>query len=219
MAFPRVVAVTGLHSFSGARSAERLLRWSPTPAVVGLDRTLPRAFEGRIDFHEIDLTDPAADIRLAEIFEKTRCEAVLHAAFRRGPYVQRELQRELEVQGSAALIGAVSAARVRKLVVTSHAEVYGAHPDSPALLTESQPLWPHPGAHQTGGSAPGRAAADAFDELIESVAALRGELARRFAPERPRSAGAGGEAAGRGLVAPWVGPTHPGTHPQPLTLA
>jgi UDP-glucose 4-epimerase len=37
---------------------------------------------------------------------------------------------------------------VRKLVVTSDAEVYGARADNPALLTEFQPLRPGLGAHQ-----------------------------------------------------------------------
>jgi UDP-glucose 4-epimerase len=150
---PRVVAVTGLTGFAGARSVERLLRWTPAPTVVGLDRALPPSLESRIEFRCIDLCDPAAEVRLAEILEKERCEAVLHAAFHSDPQPDRERQRELEVLGSLAVMSAVSTARVRKLVVTSHAEVYGARPDNPALLSESQPLRPHPEAHQAVGRA------------------------------------------------------------------
>jgi UDP-glucose 4-epimerase len=148
-----VIAVTGLDSFAGRHGVERMLRWLPAPTVVGLDRELPGRFEGRIAFHPVDLTDPAAETRVGEILEKERCEAVLHAAFRSGPRPERERQRELEVLGSLAVIGAVSAARVRKLVLASHAEVYGAWPGHPALLTESQPLRPHPAAHQAQGRA------------------------------------------------------------------
>jgi UDP-glucose 4-epimerase len=148
-----VIAVTGLDSFAGSRSVERLLGWSPPPRLVGIDRALPAALEGRIEFRELDLTEPAADTQLAELLEKERCEAVLHAAFRSAPHSERERQRELEVLGSLAVIGAVGAARVPKLVLTSHAEVYGARADNPALLTESQPLRPHPDAHQAVGRA------------------------------------------------------------------
>jgi UDP-glucose 4-epimerase len=159
---PRVIAVTGLRSFAGARCVERLLAWRPAPRVVGLDRELPSALEGRIGFRCIDLVDPAAEAQLAEALEKERCEALLHAAFFDSPRPQREQQRELEVMGSLAVIGAVSAARVRKLVVTSHAEVYGARADNPALLTESAPLRPAPGAHQAQGRAEVEALLAAF---------------------------------------------------------
>jgi UDP-glucose 4-epimerase len=157
-----VIAVTGLGSFAGSRSIERLLAWLPAPRIVGLDVALPRACEGRLEFHELDLTEPAAESRLAEILEKERCEALLHTAFHASPRVDRERQRELEVIGSLAVIGAVSAARVPKLVVTSHAEVYGAHPDNPTLLTEFQPLRPNPEAHQAVGRAEVEALLRAF---------------------------------------------------------
>lgn len=164
-----MIAVTGLGSFAGLHSALRMLAWTPAPALVGIDRALPRALEGRIEFHELDLREPAAENRLTEILEKERCEALLHAAFRSAPDPDREQQRELEVIGSLAVIGAVAAARVRKLVVTSDAEVYGARADNPALLTEFQPLRPDPDAHH----AVGRAEVEA---LLRSLALRRRDV-------------------------------------------
>lgn len=164
-----MIAVTGLGSYAGLHSAQRMLAWTPAPTIVGVDVALPRALEGRIEFHELDLRDPGAENRLTEILEKEHCEALLHAAFLGDPDPDRERQRELEVIGSLAVIGAVAAAPVRKLVVTSDAEVYGARPDNPALLTEFQPLRPAPEAHQ----AVGRAEVEA---LLRSFASRRRDV-------------------------------------------
>jgi UDP-glucose 4-epimerase len=115
--------------------------------VVGLDLQLPRRLEGRIRFHRVDLTEPTADTAVAEILEKERCDAVLHAAFFTDPHPDLEYAHELEVIGSLHVMNACAAAGVRKLVVMSTAQAYGAHPDNPSFLTEDHPLRPSPEAH------------------------------------------------------------------------
>lgn len=144
---PRSVAITGLESFVGLRLAERLLASSAPPHLVGLDLRVPRRLEGRLRFHRVDLTEPTADSVVAEILEKERCEAVVHAAFLQRPYADREYLHELEVIGSLHVMNAAAVAGVRKLVVTSTAQVYGAHPDNPNFLTEAHPLRAQRDAH------------------------------------------------------------------------
>ncbi len=145
---PRCLAITGLDTFAGGRLAEHLLELPDAPEVVGLDLRVPRRLDGRIKFHRVDLTEPTADSLIAEILEKERCETVLHAAFYSKAIADRARAHELEVIGSLHVMNAAAAAQVRKLVVTSTAQVYGAWPDNPNFLTESHPLRPHPGAPQ-----------------------------------------------------------------------
>jgi UDP-glucose 4-epimerase len=114
---------------------------------VGIDLRVPRRLEGRLRFHRVDLTEPTADSLVAEILEKERCETLLHAAFFNEPRADTEYSHELEVIGSIHVMNAVSAARVRKLVVMSTAEVYGPHPDNPNFLSEDRELRPHADAH------------------------------------------------------------------------
>lgn len=144
---PRSIAITGLGSWCGGRIAARLLDAPDAPHVVGIDLRVPRRLEGRIAFHRVDLTEPAADSALAEILAKERCEAVLHAAFFTQPYPDPEYAHELEVIGSLHVMNAVAAAGVGKLVLCSTAQVYGARPDNPNYLEESAPLRGHPGGH------------------------------------------------------------------------
>jgi len=141
------VAITGIGTFTGANIAERLLEQSPPPRVIGLDLRLPRRLEGRIRFHRVDLTEPTADSLMAEILEKERCETVLHACFFTDPYPDREYSHELEVVGSLHVMNAAAAAGVRKLVLTSSAQIYGPHPDNPNFLSEDHSMRPQRDAH------------------------------------------------------------------------
>ena len=141
------VAITGLGTFTGAHVAERLLEQNPPPRVIALDLRLPRRLEGRVRYHRVDLTEPTADSLVAEILEKERCETVLHTAFFSDGYPDLEYSHELEVVGSLHVMNAAAAAGVRKLVVTSTAQVYGPHPDNPNFLSEDHPLRPQRAAH------------------------------------------------------------------------
>ncbi|MFQ5697844.1 MAG: NAD-dependent epimerase/dehydratase family protein [Myxococcota bacterium] len=142
------VAITGVGSFAGARVAERLLDPARDCRVVAIDLELPRRLEGRVELHRIDLTDPTADSQIAEVLEKERCDAVLHAAFFRDPIPDIEYSHEVEVVGSLHVMNAAAAVGVSRLVVMSSGLVYGPHPDNPNYLPERSPLRPHPASHQ-----------------------------------------------------------------------
>jgi UDP-glucose 4-epimerase len=145
---PRNIAITGLGTFVGGRVAERLLDADDPPRVVALDVDLPRRLEGRLPLHRVDLTEPTADSLVAEILAKERCEAVLHAAFFTEPHPDHDYSHELEMIGSLHVMNATAAVGVPKLVVSSSAQVYGAHPDNPNFLDETRPLRPPALAHQ-----------------------------------------------------------------------
>lgn len=142
-----VISVTGLGTFLGRRLTERLLARSSDIRIIGFDHRRPYRLDDRVRFHRVDLTEPTADARLAEILQGERVEAVVHAAFRSEPTSDLELDHELETIGSLHVMNACSAAKVKRLVVASSTMLYGPHPDNPNFLTEAHPLRGHPGAH------------------------------------------------------------------------
>jgi len=144
---PGVIAVTGLKSFIGQHLVERLLERTPRLRVVGLDRRRPFRLDARVRFHRIDLTDPTADSRVAEVLRRERVEAVVHTAFRREPTPDLETDHEIETIGSLHVMHACAAAKVKRLVVASSTMVYGARPDNPNFLSEAHALRGHPDAH------------------------------------------------------------------------
>lgn len=147
MSAPGVIAVTGLHGFVARELVPRLLARSSGLRVVGIDQRRPIRFDPRVRFHKVDLTEPTADGKLAEVLEGERVEAVVHTAFRADPSSDLELDHELETIGSLHLVHACAAAKVKRLVVASSTELYGPRPDNPNFLTEAHPLRGHPKAH------------------------------------------------------------------------
>lgn len=147
MASPSCVAITGLDTYFGSRLAERLLARDDPPRIVGLDLHRPLRLAGRVEFHRIDLTNPTADVALADLFESERVEALVHLAFRSSPTADLEEDHELETIGSLHVLNAAAAAKVERLVVASSTMVYGPWPDNPNFLSEEHPLRGHPDAH------------------------------------------------------------------------
>ena len=144
---PSCVAITGLGSFLGTRLALRLQALPRPPKIVGLDLRRPYRLEGKVRFHRVDLTDPGAGSRLAEVLAHERAEVVVHAAFRRDPTPDLEYDHELETVGSLHVMNACAGAKVSRLVWLSSTMLYGPWPDNPNFLSESHPLRGHPDAH------------------------------------------------------------------------
>lgn len=136
---------------AGRGLAERLLAQPDPPRVVGIDRQLPRALRNRVPLHTLDLTDPVADGRLAEILQKEGCDVLVHAAFFQKRTADRNCAHELEVIGSLHAMNGATAAGTKRLIVTSTARVYGAHVDNPGFLDEESPLRGHAGAPEVEG--------------------------------------------------------------------
>jgi UDP-glucose 4-epimerase len=142
-----VIAITGLGSFLSRRLIDRLLSRSPQIRIIGLDQRRPFRLDPRVRFQRVDLTEPTADGRLAEILTRVRAEAFVHAAFRTAPTPDIEMDHELETIGSLHVMNACAAAKVGRLVVASTTMLYGPWPDNPNFLTETHPLRGHPDAH------------------------------------------------------------------------
>jgi UDP-glucose 4-epimerase len=142
---PAGIAITGVRTFLGRRLAERLAGGDAT--VVGLDLFRPQSLLPPVRFQPLDLTGPAAAAQLAEVFRKESVDVVVHTAFRREPTPDLEADHELDTIGSLHVLHACAAAGVKRLVIASTTQVYGARPDNPNFLTESHPLRGHPHAH------------------------------------------------------------------------
>lgn len=147
MRTPRSIAITGLRSFVGKRLLRRVREAEPDAQLVGFDLQRPYGLDPAVRFHAVDLAEPTADGRLAELLRKEGVEALLHAAFRSQPRADLEADHELETIGSLHVLHACAAAGVRRLVLASSTMLYGPRPDNPNFLSEDHPLRGHPDAH------------------------------------------------------------------------
>jgi UDP-glucose 4-epimerase len=130
----RVVLITGVADYWGARLATRLLA-EPELHVLGLDAEPPQGVPQGLDFVQADVRNRL----LIELLQDEQVNTVCHLKFvhrirpSRGAF-------EANVLGTRNLLQACADAGVGKVVVKSSLAVYGAHPDNPAFLTEAHAL-------------------------------------------------------------------------------
>ncbi len=138
----RVVAVTGSASFILQNLLGLLVEDPAIDRVVAID-VKPAVLHGggkKTRFYDVDLTQPAAEARLAEILAAEHAQTLVHLAFHSSPSHAAAYAHELESVGTMHLLVAARQARVRKVVFGSHTMLYGAHPSNPNFLGEHQPL-------------------------------------------------------------------------------
>ncbi len=120
-----------------------MLRWLDTdPAfkkVIFLNYKKPAESLKKTKFYRIDLTETLADVQLAEILKKEKVETLVHTAFPITPPHNLAAAHELLSVGSMYVCNAAAATNVRKLILASTSDVYGAFPDNPNYLTEKHP--------------------------------------------------------------------------------
>jgi UDP-glucose 4-epimerase len=132
------LAITGAASFLGARLLRRLTESREPDSVVVVDVAAPPASLRGVRHHLVDLTLPAADRRLVEVFEEDEVDTVVHTAFFTDPRRDTEYSHELESIGTLHLMAACAAAGVTHVVQRSFTAVYGARGQNPNFLGEEQ---------------------------------------------------------------------------------
>ncbi len=136
----RVVAVTGASTFLGTNLIGVLEEEEAIRSLVALDTRPPGTAGNKTRVYDFDLTHPAAEERLSEIFVAEGVDTVLHLAFLPSPTHARGFAHELESVGTMHLMNACRRSRVEKLVMWSQTLLYGAHPTNPNFLSEKHPL-------------------------------------------------------------------------------
>jgi UDP-glucose 4-epimerase len=136
----RVVAVTGAGGFLGSNLVGSLEEDERIGRIIAIDAGPVQTAGRKTRSYEVDLTQPTAEARVAEILAAERVDAVAHLAFLASPTHATAWAHELESVGTMHVAVAARHAQVRKLVLWSQTWLYGAHPSNPNFLTEKHPL-------------------------------------------------------------------------------
>lgn len=136
----KIVALTGASSFLG-RNLIGVLEEDPTvKRIVAIDLVAPPTAGPKTTLHQVDLTQPGAEARIAEIFGAEQVDTVVHLAFLSSPAYAAAYAHELESVGTMRVVTACRSSRVHKLVQLSSTLLYGARATNPNFLTERHPL-------------------------------------------------------------------------------
>ena len=134
MGSDKVILVTGVDGFWGAKTAKRLCLERGFN-VIGLAKKPPFLDIEGLDYVDVGLDNPL----LAEFLRSEDVSTICHMAF--GDLCSvNDAKRASIASGAKRILEVGRQAGVDQIVIRSSTTVYGAHPDNPAVLTESMPL-------------------------------------------------------------------------------
>lgn len=133
------VVLVGGNGFLGGRILKYLETGPQYPKVVVIDYKKPAITLKKSKYYKLDLTATMADVSLAEILQNENCDTLIHTAFPISPMRNEARAHEIIAIGTFYIFNACHAAGVRKIVMSSTTDVYGAFPTNPNFLTEDIP--------------------------------------------------------------------------------
>ncbi len=136
----RVIALTGTSGFVGSSLLRQLEANPDYKNVIAIDFRKPPFEIKKTKYYRLDLTETLADSKLLEILEKENVDTVVHTAFPVSPPHDLSWAHELVSVGTMYVVDACAAKKVRKFIMASTTEVYGAHPTNPNYLSEDHTL-------------------------------------------------------------------------------
>jgi UDP-glucose 4-epimerase len=136
----RVVAITGAASFLGLNLIGLLEDDPRVGKIVCLDTALPPTVGAKSRFYELDLVQPTAEERLAEVFAAEGVDSVVHLGLLESPSRETRYAHEVEGVGTMQVLNACRRARTHKLIVRTFTWLYGARATNPAFLSEKHLL-------------------------------------------------------------------------------
>lgn len=149
------LVLIGSSGFKGEKLIQTLDKDKDFDQIIAIDRFKPKSISKKLKFYKLDLTENTADSKLAEIFQKEKVDCIFHAAFPVTPPKNTAVAHELISIGTMYILNAAAAARVKKIILASTTDVYGASAKNPNFLTEDK--------HQPQGHKQSRFLADKIE--------------------------------------------------------
>lgn len=132
----KTIVITGTSGFIGSRLLKTLEEDKNYHSIIAVDFRKPPFETKKTKFYKLDLTETLADVTLAEILKKENCDTLIHCAFPITPPKNPSFTHELISIGTLYVFNACAEAKVRKVILASTTDVYGAFPSNPNFLEE-----------------------------------------------------------------------------------
>lgn len=132
--------ITGGSGYLGSHLAEALAARKQTQSVVIADIVPPRTLSEGAVFRRFDVRDMQS---AAATFAEERPDVLIHMAFIVDPTHDEPAMYEVNVNGTFNVLAAAAMQGVERVVSVSATMAYGAWPDNPVPIGESQPVHGH----------------------------------------------------------------------------
>ncbi len=134
------VLITGVSGYIGGALCRRLEHTAWCAQVDGCDIRDPLDKLDKVRFQNLSVNGD----HLAQWVAHCAPDALVHLAFVLNPMHDEALMRRINVDGTRAVLDAAVAAGTRQIMVASSGTAYGAWPDNPVPLRETDPIRPQP---------------------------------------------------------------------------
>jgi UDP-glucose 4-epimerase len=135
------VVVTGASSFLGGSILKIIERHNANRRLIAIDRDPPAFPLFHAEHHEVDLADSRAERLLTELLKTCGpATTIVHTALPWEPVRREGYAHQLMISGSLALLRAAKRNKIRKTILASTTDVYGAQATNPNYLPEEAPL-------------------------------------------------------------------------------
>ncbi|MBI2981180.1 MAG: NAD-dependent epimerase/dehydratase family protein [Deltaproteobacteria bacterium] len=133
----KTIVLTGTAGFHGSTLLRALEDDPGYPNVIAIDNRKPPFELKKTRFYRMDLTATLTDSKLVDLLKNEGVDTFIHMAFPYSPPHNLEAAHELVSVGTMYVLNCCAALGVRKIVMSSTTEVYGAHPSNPNFLSEN----------------------------------------------------------------------------------
>lgn len=129
------LAITGSSGYLGGRLIEHVRRRDPGIRIMGLDVCEP----GPVPPDEFVCADVLSD-DAGDALRTFAPDTIIHGAFVFHPMRDVRRMHQINVEGAQNVLQAAAQVRPKRLLLVSSATAYGAWPDNPIPINETQPL-------------------------------------------------------------------------------
>ncbi|MFQ6608291.1 MAG: NAD-dependent epimerase/dehydratase family protein [Fidelibacterota bacterium] len=129
------VLITGSSGYIGTELCRRYAAAEHSPRIVGIDLAPPREEFSNLTFYQLDCNGD-----LSPVFQRHKVDTIIHLVYVLNMTHDSQQMYRINVGSLENILNYASQHGVARVVVTSSATAYGAHPDNPPLLTEDDPL-------------------------------------------------------------------------------
>jgi UDP-glucose 4-epimerase len=134
------IAITGSSGLVGKNLISELAGEKSIDKIIAIDKVHPKIKSSKIKFSKIDIIDTESIEIVGKLLSDNKCKTLIHCALPNEPSKHIGRLHELQVIGSMNILLAAEAGKIRKLLLGSTTEVFGAMPSNPSYLTEKSSL-------------------------------------------------------------------------------
>lgn len=129
------ILITGSSGYIGTELCRRFDREPGIDEVVGLDLIYPKESFTKLKFYK-----QGCNGDLHNIFTNHKIDTLIHLVYNLNMTHDSEAMYRINVGSVENILNNAEEYGIQRILVTSSATAYGAHPDNPDILTEAHPL-------------------------------------------------------------------------------